>query len=64
MNREHSKQIFVHYFRTVFKKSGLNWSPDCEVDISEAVDGIYDDAVYEAKRQIVDNHEELKLRLV
>lgn len=47
MNRTAAKDLLVHYFSTVWKKAGLNWTGDNVVEVESIVDRIVNAAVSE-----------------
>lgn len=42
--RDHAVQLIQHYVETVFKKSGLKWTGDNEVELEDFVDCIIEAA--------------------
>jgi len=47
--REQAKKLMVHYFRTVFKQSGLEFGPDNKTEVELIIDWIIEAVQEEAK---------------
>lgn len=51
---DYAKEILVHYFETVWRQAGLNWTSDNQAEIEGAVDdlvrGIKAETVRECER--------------
>ena len=51
MSRETAARVLVHYFKTLFEKTGTRWDADNQVEIEGIVDDICDAAVAEAQAE-------------
>lgn len=42
-NKEYTKRILNHYYRVLFEEISLNYDNDCESEVDEAVECIYNE---------------------